>query len=40
MFFEKARQFVDIEPEVLELIRAPDAALRMNIPLRRDDGSI
>ena len=40
LYFDQASGHVDIKPEVLELIKNCDTAIRMTIPLWRDDGSI
>jgi glutamate dehydrogenase/leucine dehydrogenase len=40
IYFEKAAKYCNMDRETLELLRPCDAALRMTIPLRRDDGSI
>ncbi len=39
-YYKKAASFTDIQPEVLELIKSTDAALRLTVPLRKDDGSL
>ena len=39
-FFKKAASYTNIPPDKLNLIKDANAALKMNIPLLRDDGSI
>ena len=40
MFIGRAASNVNIKPDLLEYIRSCDHALRFQIPLRRDDGTI
>lgn len=40
IYFEKAKQYTNIEPEILYAIKECDAAFRMTLSLKKDDGTL